>query len=196
LAGERVRWGYRRLHVLLRREGQKVNIKRVYRLYREEGLAVRRRKRKRVAVARAPQPAPTRLNERWAMDFMSDVLVGGRRYRIFNVLERLSREALASEVDTSLPALRVIRVLEEIALERGYPTGIVVDNGTEFRSTALDAWGLRARRHARVHPTGQADPERGGGELQRSDAGRTLEPALVAHPRRGSASGRRVSGGL
>jgi len=112
----------------------------VYRLYREAGLAVRRRKRKRVAVPRAPQPAPTRLNERWAMDFMSDVLVGGRRYRIFNVLERLSREALASEVDTSLPAVRVIRVLDEIALECGYPVGIVVDTGTEFRSTALDAW--------------------------------------------------------
>src|SRR5207249_2260211 len=84
LAVERVRWGYRRLHVLLRREGQRVNVKRVYRLYREEGLAVRRRKRKRVAVARAPQPAPTRINERWAMDFMSDVLVGGRRYPIQN----------------------------------------------------------------------------------------------------------------
>ncbi len=140
LAIERVRWGYRRLHVLLKREGQQVNVKRVYRLYREEGLAVRRRKRKRVAVARAPQPAPTRINQRWAMDFMSDVLVGGRRYRILNVLERLSREALASEVDTSLPALRVIRVLDEIALERGYPLGILVDNGSEFRSQALDAW--------------------------------------------------------
>lgn len=140
LAIERVRWGYRRLHLLLEREGRTVNVKRVYRLYREEGLAVRRRKRKRVAVPRAPQPAPTRLNERWTMDFMSDVLAGGRRYRILNVVERLTREALASEVDTSLPALRVIRALDEIALERGYPEGIVVDNGTEFRSMALDAW--------------------------------------------------------
>lgn len=140
LAIERVAWGYRRLYLRLRREGQRVNVKRVYRLYREEGLAVRRRQRKRVAVARAPQPAPTRLNESWAMDFMSDVLVGGRRYRILNVLERRSREDLASEVDTSLPALRVIRVLEEIALERGYPERIVMDNGSEFRSAALDAW--------------------------------------------------------
>ena len=82
-----------------------MNVKRVYRLYREEGLAVRRRKRKRVAVARVPQAAPTRINEGWGMDFMSDVLVGGRRYRIFNVVEALSREGLASEVDTSLPAL-------------------------------------------------------------------------------------------
>jgi len=117
-----------------------VNVKRVYRLYREEGLAVRRRKRKRVAVARAPQPAPSRLNERWTMDFMSDVLAGGKRFRILNVVESLSREALASEVDTSLPALRVIRALEEVALERGYPRRIVVDNGSEFRSMALDAW--------------------------------------------------------
>jgi putative transposase len=140
LAVERVRWGYRRLFLGLVREGLRVNIKRIYRLYREEGLAVRRRKRKRVAVARAPQPAPTRLNESWAMDFMSDVLVGSRRYRILNVVERLSRELLASEVDTSLPALRVIQALEEIALERGYPARIVVDNGSEFRSVALDAW--------------------------------------------------------
>lgn len=117
-----------------------MNVKRVYRLYREEGLAVRRRKRKRVAVARAPQPAPSRLNERWTMDFMSDVLAGGKRFRILNVVESLSREALASEVDTSLPALRVIRALEEVALERGYPRRIVVDNGSEFRSMALDAW--------------------------------------------------------
>jgi putative transposase len=140
LALERVRWGYRRLHLLLRREGQVVNLKRVYRLYREEGLAVRRRKRKRVAVARAPQAAPTRLHECWTMDFMSDVLVGGRRYRILNVVERLSRAALASEVDTSLPAARVIGALEEIALVHGYPERIVVDNGSEFRSMALDAW--------------------------------------------------------
>lgn len=140
LALERVRWGYRRLHLLLVREGRRVNVKRVYRLYREEGLAVRRRKRKRVAVARAPQPAPAKLNERWAMDFMADVLVGGKRFRILNVVESLSRESLANEVDTSLPALRVIRTLETIALERGYPQRIVVDNGSEFRSTALDAW--------------------------------------------------------
>jgi putative transposase len=140
LAGERVRWGYRRLHVLLRREGRVVNVKRIYRLYREEGLAVRRRKRKRVAVARQPQPAPTRMNECWGMDFMSDVLVGGRRYRILNVVEALSRESVASEVDTSLPARRVIRVLDELVLERGCPARIVLDNGTEFRSQALDAW--------------------------------------------------------
>jgi putative transposase len=140
LAVERIRWGYRRLHLLLRREGVHVNHKRLYRLYREEGLAVRRRKRKRVAVPRQPMTTPTRLNECWAMDFMSDSLASGRRYRIFNVVDALSREGLASEVDTSLPAVRVIGVLEEIALLRGYPTRITLDNGPEFRSVRLDAW--------------------------------------------------------
>jgi putative transposase len=140
LALERVRWGYRRLQLLLRREGVRVNIKRTYRIYREEGLAVRRRKRKRVAVARQPMVTPRRVNECWAMDFMSDSLTSGRRYRVFNVVDMLSREGLAGVVDTSLPAVRVIGVLEEIALERGYPTRIILDNGPEFRSTRLDAW--------------------------------------------------------
>jgi putative transposase len=140
LAMVRVRWGYRRLHRVLTREGLRVNVKRVYRLYREEGLAVRRRKRKRVAVARQPMPVPSRLNECWAMDFMSDVLASGRRYRVFNVVDVLSREALAAEVDTSLPAARVIRALEEVAIPRGYPTRITLDNGPEFRGTALDTW--------------------------------------------------------
>jgi len=140
LAEERIRWGYRRLHVLLRREGIQANHKAVYRLYREEGLAVRRRKRKRVSVPRRPMIVPQRVNERWSMDYMSDVLRGGRRIRIFNVVDDLSRECLASEVDTSLPTRRVIQTLEEIALERGYPERIVCDNGPEFRSRALDEW--------------------------------------------------------
>jgi putative transposase len=140
LAYERVRWGYRRLYVLLRREGHCVNRKRVYRLYRDEGLAVRRRKRKRVAVARQPMATPTKRNEAWAIDFMSDVLSTGRRYRILNVVDLLTREGLASEVETSLPAARVIQTLEEIALERGYPARITLDNGPEFRSQVFDTW--------------------------------------------------------
>lgn len=140
LAEERIRWGYRRLHVLLRREGIQANHKAVYRLYREEGLAVRRRKRKRVSVPRRPMLLPQRLNERWSMDYMSDVLRGGRRIRIFNVVDDLSREGLASEVDSSFPARRVIQTLDELALERGYPERIVCDNGPEFRSQALDTW--------------------------------------------------------
>lgn len=117
-----------------------VNRKCVYRLYREEGLAVRRRKRKRVAVTRTPMPVPSQLNDCWAMDFMSDALANGRRYRILNIVDVLSREALSSEVDTGLSARRVIEALEVIAIERGYPKRISVDNGPEFRSTALDAW--------------------------------------------------------
>ena len=139
-AFERVRWGYRRLLVLLLREAWLVNHKRVYRVYREEGLQVRRRKRKRVAVTRVPMPLPTMRNERWAIDFMSDALESGRRFRVLNVTDVLSREALACEVDTSLPALRVIRVLEEISLERGYPASIRLDNGPELCSRALDQW--------------------------------------------------------
>ncbi len=101
---------------------------------------MRRRKRKRVAVARRPLATPQRVNECWAMDFMSDALASGRRYRVFNVVDVLSREGLAGEADTSLPAVRVTGVLDEIALLRGYPARIVVDNGPEFRSTQLDAW--------------------------------------------------------
>ena len=108
LASERVRWGYRRLHVLLRREGHVINHKRVWRLYREERLHVRPRRRKRVAVARRPLVAPTQINECWAADFVSDALTTGRRVRIFNVVDTLTRENLACEADTSLPAARVI----------------------------------------------------------------------------------------
>jgi putative transposase len=143
LAEERPRWGYRRLHVLLRREGIPINRKRTYRLYREERLMVRRRKRKRVVVVRRPIEAPTRVNERWSMDFMNDSFINRRRYRILNVVDDCSHEDLASEADTSLPAVRVIRVLEELLIERGLPERIVVDNGPEFRSQELDEWAYR-----------------------------------------------------
>lgn len=139
-AAVRLRWGYRRLYVLLRREGHQVNHKRVYRLYREEGLAVRRRPRKRAAQSRVPVVAPQRSNEGWGADFMHDALISGRRFRCLNVVDAFNREGLASEVDTSLPAARVVQVLDEIALERGYPKRMTIDNGPEFRSQALDAW--------------------------------------------------------
>ncbi len=141
LAAERRRFGYRRLWVLLRREGFGVNHKRVYRLYREEGLAVRRRKRKRMAgVARVPTEAPLRPNQRWSMDFVADALANGRRIRVLTVLDDFTRESLATEVDTSLPGLRVTRVLERLAIERGLPELITVDNGPEFAGRVLDAW--------------------------------------------------------
>jgi len=145
LAAKRPRFGYRRLCVLLRREGHRVNHKRVYRLYRAAGLAVRKRKRKRVAASlRRPHVLPTRPNERWSMDFVSDAFDGGRVFRVLNVVDDFSRECLATEVDTSLPGLRVARVLDRIAEERGsYPRSIVTDNGPEFTGRELDAWAYR-----------------------------------------------------
>jgi len=140
LASQYVRWGCPLLHELLRREGWMVNHKRTERLYREEGLKVRRRRRKRVAVERHPFSMPSQANECWAMDFMSDALSTGRRYRIFNVMDVRTRECLVCESDTSLPAARIIDLLDQVAIERGYPRRIVCDNGPEFRSRAFDAW--------------------------------------------------------
>jgi putative transposase len=117
-----------------------VNHKRTERIYREEGLKVRRRRRKRVAVERRPFTMPSQANECWAMDFMSDALSTGRRYRIFNVIDVRTRECLVCESDTSLPAVRVIELLDQVAIERGYPWRIICDNGPEFRSRAFDAW--------------------------------------------------------
>lgn len=140
LAQERSRFGYKRLHVLLRREGFRVNHKRVYRLYRREGLMVKRRKRKRVALPRAPLPLPLGPNERWSMDFVTDTLADGRTIRTLNIVDDYTRECRAIEVDTSLPGLRVARVLERLREEHGLPQTIVVDNGPEFSGRLLDAW--------------------------------------------------------
>jgi putative transposase len=116
LATERRRFGYRRLREMAKREGRVMNLKKVYRLYREEGLAVRpRRARKRALGARAPLGCASRPNQVWVLDFVSDVLVTGRRFRVFNVEDQLTREGLATEVDSSLPGHRVVRVLDRIA---------------------------------------------------------------------------------
>jgi putative transposase len=142
LAAVRRRWGYRRLGVLLRREGLLVNHKRVYRIYREEGLSVKRRKRKRaVSTARTPVLRPELPNEVWGLDFVSDTLAWGRKLRMLTVLDLYTREALAIEVDTSLSGGRVARVLERIIAERGQaPQAIVMDNGPELTSKAMDQW--------------------------------------------------------
>lgn len=143
LAVLRPRWGYRRLYRLLRREGQLVNRKLVQRVYREEGLHVRRRPRKRVAMVRVPLPLPRRVNERWNMDFVSDALCDGRRFRALTIVDGCSREAPAIEVDVSLPGDRVVRVLDRIGEARGFPNSIGCDNGPEFRSEALDQWAAK-----------------------------------------------------
>lgn len=148
LAGERPRYGYRRLHVLMARKGHVLNHKRLYRLYREEGLAVRRRRRKRIAAAaRRPMSVPTQPNERWSMDFTADTLADGRPFRTLNIVDDFSRECLALEVDTSLPGLRVVRVLDRIVAVRGCPGSIVIDNGPEFIGKALDTWAYRLGVH-------------------------------------------------
>lgn len=144
LAGERPRFGYRRLHVLLVREGWRINHKRVHRLYRELGLAVRHKRRKRVAQAnRQPRTVPELPDEQWSMDFMKDSLADGRGFRTLNLVDDATRECLALEVDTSLPGLRVCRVLDGLAEKRGVPARIVIDNGPEFTSKALDQWAYR-----------------------------------------------------
>lgn len=141
LAGQRKRWGYRMIHTFLRREGWPVNRKRVQRLYREEGLAVRRRGKKRRSEApRVVRPGLSGRNERWSMDFMSDTLSSGRRFRCLNIIDEFSRECLAIHVAHSIPAVRVIEVLERLREERSLPSVIVTDNGSEFTSRAFDAW--------------------------------------------------------
>ncbi len=141
LSSERRRFGYRRLHILLKREGWQVNWKKLYRLYKEEKLTVRKRGgRKRALGTRAPMAIPQERNQRWSLDFVSDSLVDGRRFRILNVIDDFSRECLASVVDTSLSGLRVARELDAIAERRGYPYMVVSDNGTELTSNAILKW--------------------------------------------------------
>lgn len=141
LSAERRRFGYRRLHILLKREGWEVNWKKLYRIYREEGLSVRKRGgRKRAVGTRAPMAIPQGPNQRWSLDFVSDSLSDGRRFRILNVIDDFSRECLASVVDTSLSGVRVARKLDRIAEMRGYPCMVVSDNGTELTSNAILKW--------------------------------------------------------
>jgi putative transposase len=146
LATQRPRFGYRRLHVLLRREGIVANHKRVERLYREEGLAVRRRARKsRTPVLRGRPAPPQRADEQWALDFLQDALASGRKVRVLSVIDVFTREALALEVDTSLPGRSVVRVLDRLLAERKRPVQLVLDNGPELISRALEEW---AHQHA------------------------------------------------
>ena len=141
LSSERRRFGYRRLHILLKREGWHVNWKRLYRLYKEEKLTGRKRGgRKRALGTRAPMAIPQDTNQRWSLDFVSDSLVDGRRFRILCVIDDFSRECLATVVDTSLSGIRVARELDIIAELRGYPCMIVSDNGTELTSNAILKW--------------------------------------------------------
>lgn len=138
LANERRRFGYRRLFVLLRRDGEPSGINRIYRLYREEGLTVRRRRARRKAVGtRAPILVEARPNARWSLDFVHDQLACGRRFRILNVVDDVTRECLAAIPDTSISGRRVARELTALIERRGSPDMIVSDNGTELTSNAI-----------------------------------------------------------
>jgi putative transposase len=144
LAATRVRYGYRRLHILLRREGWRINHKRVYRLYREEGLGIRVKRRKKLASAPRVLPPPAqRPQERWSMDFLTDSLADGRRFRVLTIVDTVSRVSPAIEVGVSLTGERVVAVLEHLKRTIGRPERIAVDNGPEFISKALDAWAYR-----------------------------------------------------
>jgi putative transposase len=172
LAALRKRFGYRRLGLLLRREGLVVNHKRVYRLYREEGLSLRRRKRKRLtSEGRGPGELAASPNQVWSLDFVSDCTATSRRLRLLTVVDTFTRESLAIEVDTSISGERVARVLDRVITERGaQPEEIVMDNGPELTSRALDQWayerGVRLRFIAPGKPVQNAFIESFNGRLR------------------------------
>jgi putative transposase len=146
LAAEQRRFGYRRLHILLRAEGHVLNRKKTQRLYREEGLTVRKRKsRKRATGMRAPILVEARPNARWSVDFVHDQLSNGRRFRILNVIDDVTKECLAAIADTSISGRRVARELDAIIARRGKPDLIISDHGTEFTSNAMLVWAQSSR---------------------------------------------------
>jgi len=141
LANERRRFGYRRLFILLRRDGEPSGVNRIYRLYREEGLSVRKRKARRRAVGtRAPILVEAKANARWSLDFVHDQFACGRRFRVLNIVDDVTRECLAAIPDTSISGRRVARELTTLIERRGKPRMIVSDNGTELTSNAILAW--------------------------------------------------------
>ena len=144
IAGQRKRFGSPRLHIMLKREGLVINHKRTERIYREEGLALRRkRRRKGAASLRVTMPLPDRTNQRWSMDFVTDSIITGRRFRALAIIDDYSRECPSIEVDTSLGGRRVVGVLEKLVEIRGLPEVITMDNGPEFAGKVLDEWAYR-----------------------------------------------------
>ena len=141
IAGERRRFGYKRIAVMLRREGRVHNLKKIYRIYKEEGLMVKRRKgRKRAIGTRLPLPKPDSINQVWSLDFLSDALSDGRRFRILGIMDQCSRECLTLVADTSIGGARVVRELDMLVTRYGKPLCIVSDNGTELTSRAVLMW--------------------------------------------------------
>ena len=144
LAGSRVRYGYRRLTVLLKREGWQVNAKRIYRLYLEEGLIVRTQKRReRAQRQRVPLGRAARPNQKWSMDFVAQRLPDGRWLRVLTVVDQFTRECLTLFADNALSGEKVAAALDKIVILRSTPESITVDNGTEFASKAMDLWAYK-----------------------------------------------------
>lgn len=178
LAGERPRYGYRRLWRQLRREGHRAGAKAVWRACHQAGLALARpRKRRRRAAANWQPLAAERPNQYWAMDFMQDQLVNGRRVRLFNVIDICTRESLATEADARLSSGTVERVLEQIAAERGYPEAVQCDNGSEFTSRRLARWSAQQR--VRLHFSQPGRPMQNG--FIESFNGRMRDECLTVH---------------
>ena len=142
LAREKPRYGYRRLQVLVEREGERVNHKRLWRVYREAGLCLKRKKRRHCVRIGSPRPVLSNANQEWALDFAHDVLAAGRNIRVLSVVDAFTRECLALEVDTGFASRRVTRVLDEIIAMRGLPQAIRCDNGPELTSRHFLAWAL------------------------------------------------------
>src|SRR5213594_2043945 len=169
-AREKPKWGYRRLQVKLEAKGMHVNHKKVYRVYREAGLLIRRRRRKRLVRAGVVRPVVTGANQEWALDFVYDAAESGRKFRVLSVIDVYTRECLALEVDTSFASRRVTRELDRIVAERGLPEAIRCDNGPEFTSRHFLAWGVE-RQIELVHiqpgkPTQNAHVESFHGRLR------------------------------
>lgn len=142
IAAARIRYGYRRIHILLQREGWHVNHKRVYRIYKQEGLNLRNKSiRKKISAPRIPdKDKPTSINECWAMDFVSDQTYNGKRFRALTIIDTYTRECVGIYVDKSIKGETVALQLGEICTDRGFPKKIKVDNGPEFISRSLDSW--------------------------------------------------------
>lgn len=163
--------GYRRLTVLLRREGWAVNAKRMYRLYREEGLQMRTAKRaKRASYRRVPLPEPVRANQRGSMDFVSDRFPDGKWFRILTVVDQYTRECLCAYADRSQTGEKVVEQMKRLVTLRGAPESITTDNGGGFAGQAMDAW-ASGRGETRLHPAGPSRAERLYRELQRPASG-------------------------
>ena len=189
LAEQRRRFGYRRLHILLAREGIRLNHKKLYRIYREERLTVRKRGgRKRALGTRTPLLLPWNRNQRWSLDFLADALADGRRFRILAVVDDFSRECLALVVDTSLAGVRVARELDRIVELRGRPRMLVSDNGTELTSNAILRW--QQERGVGWHYIAPGKPMQNG--FVESFNGRLRDECLNEHLFAGLAEARRI----